>query len=180
METGVSASRPAASEMDVNLVEAFLTASRALVGVAARSLAAGDAEITLSQHRALVLLATRGPQRMIDLADLLGVNSSTATRQCDRLQRRGFVQREPDPDDRRAVRVILTDAGRQLVRQVTDARRAEISAILHAMPNQSRTSLLAALRAFTDAAGEVPNQHWSLGWGTEPTTGTGTDRGIAP
>jgi DNA-binding MarR family transcriptional regulator len=155
-------------ESDADLVEAFLTASRVLVAVAARSLAAGDAEITLPQHRALVLLASRGPQRMIDLAALLGVNSSTATRHCDRLQRRGLIQRDPAPDDRRAVRISLTEAGRRLVRQITDARRREISRILHAMPAQSRPPLVAALRTFSDAAGEVPEQSWSLGWGIDP------------
>ncbi|WIM93028.1 MarR family transcriptional regulator [Actinoplanes oblitus] len=164
-------SRHGPEEVDADLVEAFLTASRALVGVAARSLAAGDAEITLPQHRLLVVLASRGGQRMVDLADLLAVNSSTATRQCDRLQRRGLVRREPAPGDRRAVRVEITDAGRRLVRQVTDARRADISTILRTMPGRSRTALLAALRAFSDAAGEVPEQHWSLGWGTATDQG---------
>jgi DNA-binding MarR family transcriptional regulator len=159
-------------EVDADLVEAFLTASRVLVAVAARSLAVGDAEITLPQHRALVLLAARGAQRMADLAELLGVNSSTATRHCDRLQRRGLVRRERATGDRRAVCVSLTDSGRRLVEQVTEARRAEISRILHAMPGRSRRSLLAALRGFAEAAGEVPEQNWSLGWGTAPAPST--------
>lgn len=153
--------------VDVDLVEAFLSASRALVAVAARSLAAGHVDITLPQHRTLVLLASRGPQRISDLAELLGVNSSTATRHCDRLQRRWLVQRDRSTDDRRSVRVSLTDAGLRVVEQVTRARRREITAILRAMPAQSRQPLLAALRGFADAAGEVPEQSWSQGWGTE-------------
>jgi DNA-binding MarR family transcriptional regulator len=64
----------------------------------------GDADITLPQHRILVLLAARGPQRISDLATLLGVKGSTATRHCDRLQRRALVQRSRATDDRRAVR----------------------------------------------------------------------------
>lgn len=157
--------------VDADLVEAFLSASRALVAVAARSLAHGDADITLPQHRCLVLLAARGPQRVSDLAELLGVNGSTATRHCDRLQRRGLVRRERSADDRRAVCVSLTDAGVHLVRKVTRARRREITAILATMPAQSRRPLLVALRSFADAAGEVPDQSWSLGWGnpTPPT-----------
>jgi DNA-binding MarR family transcriptional regulator len=163
-------------------VEAFLSVSRALVGVAARSLAVGDADISLPQHRALALLASRGPQRMTDLADLLGVNSSTATRHCDRLQRRGLVQRTRATDDRRAVRVSLTDAGQRLVQQITQARRREISRILQTMPQPSRRSLLAALRGFADAAGEVPEQSWSLGWGTTPVRqpSDSTNRGPQP
>lgn len=157
---------------NAELVEAFLTASRVLVAVAVRSLNSGEAEISLSQHRALVLLAARGPQRMIDLADLLGVNSSTATRHCDRLQRRGLIQRDPATDDRRAVRVSLTPAGQRLVRQITDVRRNEITRILSAMPARNRPGLLAALRDFANAAGEVPDQHWALGWDTDRPTPT--------
>jgi len=50
------------------------------VAVAARSLSVGDAEITLQQHRALVVLASRGPQRITDLADLLAVNRAVNVR----------------------------------------------------------------------------------------------------
>ena len=149
------------------LVEAFLTASRVLIAVAVRSLDAGDTDITLPQHRTLVLLATRGPQRMIDLADLLGVNSSTATRHCDRLQRRGLIRREPAKDDRRAVQVSLTTTGRHIVDRVSDTRRDQISHILHTMPAHARQGLLVALNEFAHAAGEVPDQNWTLGWGTD-------------
>lgn len=159
---------PVETVVDSDLVEAFLSASRALVAVAARSLAAGGADITLPQHRALVVLAARGPQRISDLAELLDVSSSNATRHCDRLQRRGLVQRERSAVDRRSVRVSLTDGGERLVRQVTRARRRDIGKILGAMPAQSREPLLAGLRAFAEAAGEVPEQHWSLGWGAAP------------
>lgn len=149
------------------LVEAFLSASRVLVAVAARSLAAGgDVEITLPQYRSLVLLASRGPQRISDLAGLLAVNRSTATRQCDRLERRGLMTRERSTDDRRSVVVSITPDGLSLVRKVSQARRQDIGAILQSMVFEHRQSLLVALRQFADAAGEVPEQSWSLGWET--------------
>ena len=44
------------------LVDTVLAASRALVAVAARSLAAAGDDVTLPQYRALVVLAARGPQ----------------------------------------------------------------------------------------------------------------------
>lgn len=161
-----------ATEPDVELVEAFLSASRALVAVAARSLASSQADITLPQYRVLVL-ASRGPQRIRDLADHLGIDSSNATRACDRLQAKGLVNRHPDPDDRRSVRVSVSEAGAELVRVTTRTRKAEIARILDAMPREGRSPLVAALRGFADAAGEVPDQHWSLGW-NENVGGTGT------
>jgi DNA-binding MarR family transcriptional regulator len=152
---------------DADLVDAFLTASRVLVAVAARSLGVAAADVTLPQYRVLVVLASRGPQRISDLADRLAVNSSSATRICDRLESSGLAEREPSPLDRRVVCVGLTSSGRDLVDQVTEARRAEIRQIVSAMPEEYTGQLIAALRAFSDAAGEVPEQNWSLGWGTD-------------
>jgi DNA-binding MarR family transcriptional regulator len=152
---------------DNALVDAFLTASRALVAVAARSLAAAGKEVTLPQYRVLVVLASRGPQRVSELAERLAVNSSSATRMCDRLAAQGLVERESSPSDRRVVCVHITKSGRTLVDHVTKARRAAIGQTVAAMPQNNRAELIAALRAFSDTAGEVPEQNWSLGWGSD-------------
>jgi DNA-binding MarR family transcriptional regulator len=146
------------------LVDAVLGASRALVGVAARSLATVAEDVTLAQYRALIELASRGPQRLADLATALGVEPSTATRMCDRLVRKGLVARRRTSEDRRAVRVSLTVAGAALVAEVSGRRRVEIVEIMGRLPTAQRASVLPALRAFADAAGEVPEQDWSLGW----------------
>jgi DNA-binding Lrp family transcriptional regulator len=77
---------------DLDLVtDAVLTASRALVGVAARSLAVVDPEVTLPQYRALVVLASRGPRLVGELAEALVIHPSTATRLCDRLVAKKLV-----------------------------------------------------------------------------------------
>ncbi len=160
--TGKTRERPV--ERD-ELVDAVLGASRALVAVAARSLADLAEDVTLAQYRALVELAARGPQRLADLASGLGVDPSTATRMCDRLVRKQLVQRRRINADRRGVQVSLTPAGRALVEEVTRRRRVEIAQILRRMPHADQGSALTALRVFADAAGEVPEQDWSLGWG---------------
>jgi DNA-binding MarR family transcriptional regulator len=146
------------------LVDAVLGASRVLVAVAARSLAGLVEDVTLAQYRVLIELAVRGPQRVADLATVLEVERSTATRMCDRLVRKHLVHRRRVNTDRRGVRVGLTSAGRELVEAVSDRRRAEISRIVKRMPAPDRQVVLGALRAFAVAAGEVPEQDWSLGW----------------
>ena len=146
------------------LVDAVLGASRALVAVAARSLANVAEDVTLAQYRCLVELASRGPQRLADLATALGVDRSTATRMCDRLVRKRLVTRRRAQGDRRAVRVMLTAAGGELVAEVSRRRRVEIAAILRRMPAAHHDPVVRALRVFADAAGEVPEQDWSLGW----------------
>ena len=98
-------------------------ASRALVGIAARSLAAVEDTVTLVQYRALVLLASRGEMNVGTLADALGLHQSTATRLCDRLVGKGLVERSHPAESRREVFVGLTSSGQALVRAVNARRR---------------------------------------------------------
>ena len=152
------------SVVDSELVDVVLTASRVLVAVAARSLAAHEAEVSLQQYRALVVLASRGPQRPGDLAEALGVDPSTTTRLCDRLVERRLISRRRQPGDRREVRVDLNDRGRSLVGEVTERRRLEIQRILAAVPDPDRAALVGAFRTFGQAAGEVPDDEWPRSW----------------
>lgn len=145
-------------------VDAVLTASRALVGVAARSLAETEDTVTLVQYRALVLLASRGEMNVGVLAGALGVHQSTATRLCDRLVSRGLVDREVAHDNRREVVISLTSAGETLIRAVTAHRRAEIEVVLSRVKAKERAAIAAALQLFAEAAGEAPDDAWKLGW----------------
>ena len=158
------ASEPAAQRPDA-VVDAVVAASRALVAIAARSLGAAGEEVTLPQYRALVVLGSRGPQRVIDLAGFLDVTASTATRMCDRLARKGLIRRQRLSNDRRTVRVSISTAGRELVAAVTQRRRREVESIVQRMSAEQREQLIMTLGMFADAAGEVPEQDWSLGWG---------------
>lgn len=148
---------------DDALRDAVLRVSRALVAVAARSLTGLAEEVTLPQYRALVLIAQR-PRRAVDLAAALGIAPSTGSRMCDRLVRKGLLRRDPASNDRRSVQLTLTDEGVRLMVQVTQRRRAEIATIVDALPDNRRDAIVEALTAFADAAGEAPDQDWSLGW----------------
>jgi DNA-binding MarR family transcriptional regulator len=163
-----SARQPrAAGSQSGDVAEAVLRASRALVAVAARSLATVADDVTLPQYRALIELAARGPLRLADLAEALTVDRSTATRMCDRLVRKRLVTRRRGSEDRRVVRVSLTETGLELVAEVSRRRHAEIRRIVRRIPAASRPLVVTALQAFAEAAGEVPEQDWSLGWGIE-------------
>jgi DNA-binding MarR family transcriptional regulator len=147
-----------------DLVDALLLASRAMVAIAARSLAGLEADVTLPQYRALVVLASRGPQRPVDISTELGVNPSTGTRMCDRLARKKLIRRNRSTTNRREVRLSLTAAGRQLVEEVTLRRRAELSRFVDGMPQSWHRPVTQALRSLSAAVGEVPDSEWWLGW----------------
>lgn len=138
------------------LVGELLTASRLLVAIAARSLAAVEESLTLPQYRMLVVLDARGPSSLARMAEALDVNPSTALRMVERLSGAGMVEKIPNPKNRREVLLRLTPSGWQVVRQVTERRRAQIAAIVEAMNPESREGLIAALREFTEAGGEPP------------------------
>jgi DNA-binding MarR family transcriptional regulator len=146
------------------VVDAVLSASRVLVAIAARSLANLPEEVTLTQYRSLVVLASRGPQGVAALAEALAVTPPTASRLCDRLVRKGLVRRRTDRHDRRHVRVSLTESGRRLVDEVTVRRQREIATLLQSVPPDARRSVVAGLQLLTEAAGEVPEQDWRSGW----------------
>lgn len=146
------------------LVDAVMTASRALVAIAARSLAAAG-EVTLPQYRALVVLATRGPQRPVDLATALGVNPSSATRLLDRLAVAGLIRRTRLRADRRSLRVALSPAGQDLVAEVTRRRRAEVERLFAALPADQHALVITALQAISEAAGETPEGDLDAGLG---------------
>jgi DNA-binding MarR family transcriptional regulator len=147
------------------LTSAMLTASRLLVAVSARSLAAVEDAVTLAQFRLLVVLSSQGPAKLVTLAGLLDVNPSTAMRMVDRLVTSGFVDRRASPASGREIRIELTPAGRGVVGQVTARRRADIAAIVARMPPGERSALVAALRAFAEAGGEPSaSDTVPLGW----------------
>jgi DNA-binding MarR family transcriptional regulator len=145
---------------DEAAVDAVLTASRSLIAIATQSLGAAAEETTIAQYRTLVVLASRGPQRMVDLAEALSVAPSTAGRMCDRLVRKGLIRRHRARADRRSVLVAITAAGRQVVDEATARRRALIADALRKLPPGQQLAVAGALAAFAEAAGEVPDSQW--------------------
>ncbi len=162
---------------DEAVVDAVLTASRTLIAVATRSLGAAAEDTTIAQYRALVVLASRGPQRMMDLAEALGVTPSTAGRMCDRLLRKGLIRRHRARADRRAVLVSITAAGREVVDQATARRRALIAGILSRLPAARQSAVAGALEEFAAAAGEVPDREWPAAPSAPPPDNRGGTTG---
>lgn len=151
-------------------VRATLLATRALVAISARSVAAVEEVVTLPQLRVLVMVASRKGLNLGAVARGLGVHPSNATRVCDRLVEAGLLDRQDDPADRRNLQLGLTDRGRGLVDEVMERRARAIAEVLDRMPALQRAALIPVLTTFAEAAGELPDEHlWSLGWTTAPS-----------
>src|SRR5580698_4553026 len=156
--------KPKIQSPEEQLAEAIILAGRAMAGVAARTVAQATDDLTLPQHRTLVVLAEQGPRHLADLAQALGVSPSTATRMCDRLVRKRLITRTRDEVDRREVDLALTNAGRALVDEVAHRRKSELRKLVGEVGKDERERLIAALRSVAEAAGTVPDADWTLGW----------------
>ncbi|NUT71296.1 MarR family winged helix-turn-helix transcriptional regulator [Pseudarthrobacter sp. C4D7] len=149
---------------DGRALEPTLTASRALLGVVARSLAGTLDSVSLPQFRALVILSARGPVRMGDLAHLLGVHQSSFSRTADRMEAAGLIVRGQSPESRREVLVTPTEKGLRIVDEVTEARRQEIAAILGRVSPGDQEKIALGFALFAQAAGEAsPAENLLLG-----------------
>lgn len=108
-----------------------------------------DGELSAAQLSMLKMLLDAGPAaggvRVGEIARNLGVKVPSATEQIIKLERAGLARREPDPDDSRAVRVTLTDAGLAAVASANERRNAVMAGVLSSLSGEDRAALAAAL-----------------------------------
>ena len=86
-----------------------------------------------------------GPARMSELATWQSVDRSTMTAQVGKLEKLGLVQRAPDTQDRRAIVVSVTDAGRRLHEESRAAACAAFDTMLGDWTDQQRQQLSESL-----------------------------------
>ncbi|QCP00360.1 MarR family transcriptional regulator [Arthrobacter sp. 24S4-2] len=103
-----------------------------------------DGELSAAQLSTLKMLLHNGV-RVGEIARNLGVKVPSATEQIIKLEKAGLARREPDPDDSRAVRVVLTAEGRSAVDSANERRNAVMAKILVALSGAEREALAAAL-----------------------------------
>ncbi|MCE3549897.1 MarR family transcriptional regulator [Pseudonocardia sp. RS11V-5] len=85
-----------------------------------RRMMAQAAGVGLHEAATLGELLHRGPLPPSAIARRLGIASASVTSLLDRLTVAGFVERQPNPVDRRSVLVVLTPGGRATIRAMFD------------------------------------------------------------
>lgn len=116
------------------------------LALVARSLERAAGDLTLPQYRVLLLVAG-GDRRASRLAGRLAVAKPTVTAVVDGLVERGLVVREPEPEDRRATRLVITRAGRRALER---AERAMTRRLAQLAPTTPACRALAAALAGVD------------------------------
>jgi len=147
----VAAWRRERPDVDVEPLEVLSRVSRLSRHLdLARREAFGRHDLEPWEFDVLAALRRAGAPYTLSPGDLLKqnlVSSGTMTNRLDRLEKRGFLRREPDPHDRRGVRAVLTDEGRAAVDASLDDLLAQEREILAALGNDERVDLARMLRS---------------------------------
>jgi len=150
VSTGTSAARTA------RLAEPGIDAARLRIAVLrlSRRLRKHDlAGLTPSQLSTLSYVGVSGPVRLGDLAAAERIAPSTLTRLVNVLESRGYVQRQPAPDDARASLVTVTESGEAALRRIRAEGTAMLAGILRTLPPDQLAALEVALPALESLAG---------------------------
>ena len=108
-------------------------------------------DMTMPQIRTLYFLS-RGPQRMKDISDHLMRGMPSATSMIDRLVRKEYVERVPDPSDRRVVLCRITDPGREMLDRFSRMGAVRFEAIAESLTDDELNKIAPALDLLADAA----------------------------
>lgn len=135
-------------EMDASAVKAFLHLMRTGSDVL-RAAEGMFARYGISQGRFCVLIVLhRSPFDAIGLSSLaekVGVTRATVTGLVDNLEKDGFLERLPDPDDRRRMQVRMTDRGRSLMESILPDYYRRVSQLMADVDEESRARLAGIL-----------------------------------
>jgi DNA-binding MarR family transcriptional regulator len=115
-----------------------------------RRIAEAGISVTAGEARTLVHAARAGEVRQTVLAERMGVEPMTLSGYLDRLEERGFVARKPDPSDRRAKLVSLTDASADVLAEIrakTASIREDVSRNIEAVEWSRLLDTLKKVRA---------------------------------
>lgn len=107
-----------------------------------------------------------GPCHPSRLAEMVGLDNSTITAKLKRLEAEGLVQRETDPEDRRAALLAVTASGARLLQRLRQARARIVWVQLQELSPERRSSVVSALSdlaaVLDDSGGRSPGP--GSGW----------------
>ncbi|MBV2210171.1 MAG: MarR family transcriptional regulator [Thermomonas sp.] len=114
-----------------------------------KELAAAGHDLNFSQFITLKYLATSSAG-VTDLARLAYLNPGAMTRLLDKLEARGLLERRTDPNDRRALNIHLTPAGKAIWSDIEQCGQRVRECALHGMDEATRIQLTRLLEQVRD------------------------------
>jgi DNA-binding MarR family transcriptional regulator len=104
-------------------------------------LATKGVDLRFTQFLILKRLARLGPMSATELARAVELDGGAMTRQLDQLERKGYLRRCPHEQDRRALRIELTDAGNAMWQELTGCNERVLQAAQRSLDEDERDRL---------------------------------------
>jgi DNA-binding MarR family transcriptional regulator len=105
-----------------------------------------ELDLTLPQVQVLRILHRQGTVPTGKLAQCLRISAPATTQLTDRLIRKGLIERRASEDDRRAVLVALSEAGRCLIDRFRERRNAVFGEALSQLSEEEQTQVVSSLQ----------------------------------
>jgi DNA-binding MarR family transcriptional regulator len=108
-------------------------------------------ELSPVAYSMLLALNDSGPRRASDLVDLFSIDKGAVSRQVGSLLELGMIERSPDPEDRRAAILAITEEGSRRLESISAMRRQEISERLSGWSEEDLRRFVAGLARYNQA-----------------------------
>ncbi len=94
----------------------------------------------------MILHSAEGGMRQKEIAEIMEIGASATSQMIDKLEKDGFVKRIPDPDDRRATRIILTEEGTARAYEVDNEQESALERFFVNLQEEEKQQLIALLQ----------------------------------
>jgi MarR family 2-MHQ and catechol resistance regulon transcriptional repressor len=111
-------------------------------------------DISVTQYYALESLARHGPLTLNELASQLYLDKSTVSRVVNAIERKKLLRRQPHDEDRRAVLLAVSDAGRQLYDCIRDDIEEREKRLIADFDPEVRAAMIGLIGRLAEAAKE--------------------------
>lgn len=141
-------SRRAATSLDLRILRALRRIIQA-VDIHSRKLASAH-NITTPQLVTLLWIVETGSTTVSDIAREIHLSNSTVVGILDRLESKGWIERERSTHDRRQVLVRATPSGTELARSAPSPLQDVFAGALHELPEFEQTTIALSLERIVD------------------------------
>ena len=114
--------------------------------------------LSMPQFGLLMQMHHKGPCGMSQVSERFEITPAAASQLVDKLVQNGFIQREEDPNDRRAKLLNLTDKGRELIQRGMQERYRWVDELGERLTPEERVKITEALNIMTEAAKELESE----------------------
>lgn len=132
------------NDLDLRLFRIWLKASKAVITNIKNDIESH--KINSENFMILELLYSKGPHPVQKISEVFSIPSGSITYVVDKLEKKGLVERQPNPNDRRASNVVLTKEGRALFDEIFPKHVATISENLSFISKEEKELLIDLLK----------------------------------